>query len=134
MKSQELMNKANKLYSEIITVHGQVIAALFDDMPNLQSFKLVLDEEYDDNSYYNQIYLESVNGIDLPQNLCYTDDLEEEEIDPSYTKFAVASKIKISELIHLVQMVVDIPETYYANNCQSLLFKRPKPETENPEK
>lgn len=134
MKSQELRNKANKLYSEIVTVHGEILAALFDDIQNLQSFELVLENEYDDNNYYDQIYLQSVNGVDLPHNLCYTDDLKGDEIEESFTKFAVASKIKISELIHIVQIVIDIPDTYYSNNCKSLFFERPKPTTPNPKK
>lgn len=62
-----------------IIKRDQVLKALFDDNPELESFSFTKTQEYDDNNYYTSTVISSINGHDVDSDGAYSYDEEEQE-------------------------------------------------------
>lgn len=67
-----------KIFRNIIK-RDQVLKALFDDNPELESFSFSKTQEYDDNNYYTSTHISSINGHDVEHDGEYIDEEPEEE-------------------------------------------------------
>jgi len=65
--------------SRRLVENTELLVALFKDVPELQSFKFEVSQEYDDNNYFDSVNLVEINGHAYTYD-GYDDDSEESEL------------------------------------------------------
>lgn len=116
------LNILNYLEKEKKNIGKKLIYLLFKEIPNLFVFSFNVESEYNDNNYYNNIILDSINGINLDPHSgeYYTD--EHGNVVSSYDE-EEASVVHLSHLLSgdesriVYQVVSMVGENYdYGNH------------------
>jgi len=109
------LSHMQKVFETTITKED-LIVALFEDVPELETFTFGVSNEYDDSNYSDHSRLKRINGIriDYDNNYegdegfgDYDEDLDKQASDP------VGEKISDKKVISAIREVVDMVGTYF---------------------
>lgn len=97
------MSRFDLLYSmksefEHVVRSGDLIAAIFADHPDLESFKVDVTNEYDDNNYSDYARTTNVNGWHIDYDGEYDDDEEDSET-PKASAAAIEACLGVADQI-----------------------------------
>lgn len=81
---------------------GDLISALFDDHPDLETFQVDVTNEYDDNNYSDYCRLATVNGYSVDYDGEYEEEEDEEDEAPSTPK---ASEKAVSDAMGITEYI-----------------------------
>lgn len=98
-----------KSWSENLVSNSSLVSILFQEIPELQEFTFVKNQEYDDNNYYDNIGVTSVNG-----HLWDGDDYEEDSSLPKIDR----------EKVQWIEDVVSYISENYASGDDDLTIRR----------
>lgn len=104
----KFLNQRRKLKG----LQDEVIKSIFIHFPNLQSMEIDCSEEYDDNNYYTQVNLTKINGIDLPESLSDTCDMEYLVENDDFKGALVEMNLKQSELESIAEAFFTLETSY----------------------
>jgi hypothetical protein len=93
-KIYEIHSALKRVYTE-----SDMIAAVFADCPELETFNFSVTSEYDDNNYSDQIQLTAINGRPVDYDAEYEDEDEEGEYGPKVDSATRASLLDLVDLV-----------------------------------
>lgn len=95
-----------------IVADDMLIVTLFESIPELQEFTFIRNQEYDDNNYYDDIRLTSVNGHAYEHDGYSDDDEYTRRQEPSnLPKISTRKTYWIEDVVELVADNYDYDET-----------------------
>lgn len=120
----------SSLKQELIKAQKQIIKELFETIPNLEYLELEYSQEYNDNDYYDDFKIKSLNYYDSNISEYFLEDIDFDFSDHDSSNTSIQhplmkeTKLTIDEIETIIDYTLNIIDKSLFNDLSCLKLKR----------